>query len=438
MQVVTNVIVLLLFFCKTAELRNTKHGIVRTRPKEGGASASKKTVKRFAPVPQCDEYVYLNEKYLDCQEKKLTHISADWSSDIIHMLLARNRFRRLKNDTFAKFINLKSLDLQQNSISKIEEEAFVGLTKLTTLLLQHNRIKTLSEEIFIYLPRLNYLRLYDNPWDCTCQLESLVRMLQIPGSRNLGNYAKCESPDTLKSQKLKYLRPESLCPEVEKYIPADEKPISLIKPVDFDSTLCHTYMFPKPAIDCQNQGLYKVPADVPTDIVKFDLSKNKIQKLGAKAFITVKELKVLNLSSNAIEHIDPAAFSGLTHLRELDLTNNALHDLEYGVLEDLYFVQKLWLGENPWRCDYSIHYLVYWLQHHYTVEYKGLECKMPEEYKGWFVGDYIKSYYEDCPKDKIIVQSEATGQDTEEEEERDPQAENLIQKEQKLTIFFVG
>lgn len=98
------------------------------------------------------------------------------------------------------------------------------------------------------------------------------------------------------------------------------------------------------------------------------------------------------------------------------MSNNNLQNFDYGVLEDLYFLKLLWLGDNPWRCDYNIHYLYYWLKHHYNVHYNGLECKTPEEYKGWSVGKYVRSYYEECPKDKLPSYPETFDQDTEDEE----------------------
>lgn len=48
----------------------------------------------------------------------------------------------------------------------------------------------------------------------------------------------------------------------------------------------------------------------------------------------------------------PASLFGLLHLLELDLSNNSLRFVHYGVLEDLYFLSKLKLGDNPWVCDY--------------------------------------------------------------------------------------
>ncbi|XP_041110878.1 leucine-rich repeat-containing protein 17-like isoform X1 [Polyodon spathula] len=442
MQVVP--VLLILLFCSSAEFRRAKNGGLKSRLNMAMPRALRRsTVKRFAAA-ECKEYFELNEKYLDCQDRKLTQVSAHWPEDTLHMLLARNRIRRLEDDMFARFKHLKSLDLQQNDIAVIEERAFAGLNKLTTLLLQHNRLQVVTEEVFIFLPQLKYMRIYENPWDCSCELDSLVRKLQVPSNRNLGNYAKCVWPKNLKDQKLKKIKPELLCPELEVMEPNQPQNQVLgtafvIKEVD--STTCHTYMFPTILLDCHNKDLKKVPADIPPDAVKIDLSGNKIKHLKSKEFVGLKHLKTLNLSSNALEYIDTVAFSGLLQLRELDLSNNSLHYIEYGVLEDLYSVQKLWVGNNPWRCDYNIHYLDYWLKHHRSVEHTGLICKTPEEFKDWSVYNYVKSYNEECPKDKLISQTDTIQEgnaDAEEVEEGQiNQPQHLIRPKKQDMYTFI-
>lgn len=160
---------------------------------------------------------------------------------------------------FSQFTQLKSLDLQQNDISMVEDGAFSGLSQLTTLLLQHNGLKTATEEVLLPLPRLTYLRLYDNPWSCRCSLDSLVTTLQVPSNRNLGNYATCAEPQSLRGQKLKKLSVESLCADdnqVDRRPGAGDggrpRPPPVTKPRV--TSLCHTYMFPKPLLDCSSKG----------------------------------------------------------------------------------------------------------------------------------------------------------------------------------------
>lgn len=263
MRTRTVALVILLCFCRAAEPRRTSPGTLRSQANPGrsdsraGGGRRGSPVKRYAPGLPCDVYTYLHEKYLDCQERKLVYVLPDWPQDLLHMLLARNKIRVLKNNVFSKFKRLKSLDLQQNEISKIESDAFFGLNKLTTLLLQHNQLKVLTEEVFIYTPLLSYLRLYDNPWRCTCELETLVAMLQVPRNRNLGNYAKCESPPALKNKKLLQLKPDELCIEQESEQPDPRPQVSGRPPVtrpEADSTLCHHYVFPIQTLDCRRKG----------------------------------------------------------------------------------------------------------------------------------------------------------------------------------------
>lgn len=344
------------------------------------------------------------EKYLDCQDRQLTTVMQDWPTDIHHLLLARNKIQVLRDNMFSQFTQLRSLDLQQNEISLVEERAFSGLSQLKTLLLQHNSLKTASEEVLLPLPRLNYLRMYDNPWHCHCSLDSLIRTIQVPSNRNLGNFAKCSEPLSLRGQKLKTINVDALCVDSRPdgggqaggggQTPRPRRP-------KLDATsMCHTYMFPRPHLDCSNKDLKNIPSDLPSDIVKMDMSRNIIKHLRPKQFLLSKDLKQLNLSSNSLQKIDTAAFAGLLYLRELDLSNNSLQYFQYGVLEDLYFLRTLFLDRNPWTCDYNIHYLVYWLKHHPGVAYSGLVCSYPPEFKGWRVEDYVKTYNGECPKDK--------------------------------------
>lgn len=142
--------------------------------------------------PECKESTDSQAVFVDCQDRRLTSVPASqtWSRPPKHLLLARNSIKVLREGAFFGYDGVTSLDLQQNQISFVEEGAFQGLGRLTTLLLQHNRLETLSEETLIPMPSLKYLRLYDNPWNCLCPLESLIHTLQVPSNRNLGNHAR--------------------------------------------------------------------------------------------------------------------------------------------------------------------------------------------------------------------------------------------------------
>lgn len=260
---------------------------------------------------------------MDCQDRRLTSIppSQIWLKEPKHLLLARNRIKILKDRAFLGYESLTSLDLQQNQISLVEEGAFQGLTRLTTLLLQHNRLGTLSEEVLIPMPNLRYLRLHYNPWNCLCPLDSLIRTLQVPSNRNLGNHARwvilhkathtlshsvihcskttsvqvitkpqnktpllkkshliyswwlnctsstrCAEPIRLKGMKLKQVDPEFLCKESDPSSdPMGDQTDSTntLEPSPIRSkpdaiTSCHTYVFPQIRMDCSKQGKFTI------------------------------------------------------------------------------------------------------------------------------------------------------------------------------------
>lgn len=405
-------IIALLLLCRAAEFTKRRNGSHGNRMRNCGEKCRRgrsSPVKRFSQFLDsiCSESLYENEKLLTCQDKQLNIIPRNLPEDVIHLQLAGNKIKSLKMSTFSTLTKLKSLDLQRNSITNIEPDAFEGLDNLETLLLQHNQLKFISEEIFIPIPKLQYLRIYGNPWNCSCDLEQVVRKLQIPGQRNLGNLAKCKAPPGLAGYKLKTINVSLLCSEDRHPAPFQNYP---------DSTKCNIYLFPKSRIDCQNKELAKVPTDIPPDVLEIDLSRNKIKQLSARNFMTFQELETLNLSNNALTYIHSAAFVGLLRLKELDLSQNYLYNFQYGVLEHLYFIKNIVLTGNPWKCDYQIHYLAYWLQVHYTVEFEGLQCKEPSEYEGWTVQKYVKKYYEGCPKEKSVSHFDPYGSDELEEE----------------------
>ncbi|XP_027889996.1 leucine-rich repeat-containing protein 17-like [Xiphophorus couchianus] len=398
-------------------------------------------------LPNCSEMTQSGEIYLDCQDQSLTSIpmASTWSRVPNHLLLARNQIKALRSGSFLGYERLSSLDLQQNQISQVEEDAFQGLTHLTTLLLQHNQLRTLSEEALIPMPNLHYLRLYDNPWKCFCPMESLIRTLQVPSNRNLGNHAKCAEPVSLKDRKLKQINSDLLCEEFGKNVNVTQtvEPNPIRGKLDA-TALCHTYLFPVTWMDCRNRGLTEVPSGIPDNVVRVDLSLNKIHHLKPRDFQGAKSLRILNLSSNDMQRIDTGSLSGLLHLQELDLSSNQLHFVQYGVLEDLYFLSKLKLGGNPWMCDYNIHYMVYWLRLHPGVKYSSLLCQSPLQYIGERVEDYVHSYNRDCPKDRQLSKPDQNQRDAElwdspmelqgavEEEELEP---SHLRAPQKYQIF---
>lgn len=241
MQLFTALILLLMAFI----VAEAWHG---KKPGQGKPQGRNKWNSPKRSVGNCKEYIENGDKFLDCQDCHLTGVLLGWPEDIEHLLLAQNRIEVLRENTFSRFRNLVSLDLQLNEIALIEEGAFNGLSKLTTLLLQHNRLQVVSEAMFIPMPRLRYLRLHDNPWTCNCQLDSLVRFLQVPSNRYMGNFAKCAEPTRFWGKQLKTLDPKLLC------LPPMQAQIHLPTLHSDTTLLCHIQDSSRPLLDCKSRG----------------------------------------------------------------------------------------------------------------------------------------------------------------------------------------
>ncbi|XP_072241298.1 leucine-rich repeat-containing protein 17-like [Leuresthes tenuis] len=404
-------------------LKGARHKLARQRVRVRGTGRHSRSRPLLIVSHQCSESTESGKVFVDCQGRGLTYIPASktWSRTPKHLLLAQNQIKVLRDGDFFGYESLKILDLQQNQIALVEEGAFQGLTRLSRLLLQHNHLRTLSEEALIPMSNLRYLSLYDNPWNCHCGMESLIRTLQVPSNRNLGNHARCAEPVRLKNRKLNRVDPELLCKESDLTGDPNGNLTDLTDPVEPSSirskpnavTVCHTYHIPEIRMDCSNRGLTEVPSSIPEDVFQIDLSHNSIRHLKPRDFHSARSLRILKLKNNNMGHIDTGAFFGLLHLNELDLSDNSLHSVQYGVLADLYFLSQLNLEGNPWVCDYSIHYMAYWLRLHPGVRHSGLLCHSPPEHTGESVEEYVHSYNRDCPSDRQLDRTDQDQTDAE-------------------------
>ncbi|XP_069132688.1 decorin-like isoform X2 [Argopecten irradians] len=70
---------------------------------------------------------------------------------------------------------------------------------------------------------------------------------------------------------------------------------------------------------CRECGLDAVPQDLPANVIKLDLSNNKIALLQTKSFTSMPNIQSLKLDSNGMKNISVGAFDGLVNLQYLSL-----------------------------------------------------------------------------------------------------------------------
>ncbi|KAK6307884.1 leucine-rich repeat-containing protein 38-like [Coregonus clupeaformis] len=182
-------------------------------------------------------------------------------------------------------------------------------------------------------------------------------------------------------------------------------------------------------VDCQGQGLTRLPSPIPLDVRRLLLSDNWIPLIPSDFLVLYSDLVYLDLRNNSLSGLEPGtlstssrlvfldlgsnnlteiqsetfgesrsliklrlgnnpylsqveedAFLGLTSLRELELERNGLQGLDVGVLEPLTSLRVLRLEGNPWVCNCHFAKLFVWLmenRHKLPTGMEGLECSLP-------------------------------------------------------------
>lgn len=107
--------------------------------------------------------------------------SLRWStlSDLLGLDLSSNGLVYLPPGIFCHLVGLRRLHLANNSIVSIHNGTFTGLDHLQELDLTHNALRTLREEALKELEQLRSvgLRLAENPYTCTCDIEPFAAWL---------------------------------------------------------------------------------------------------------------------------------------------------------------------------------------------------------------------------------------------------------------------
>lgn len=89
-----------------------------------------------------------------------------------------------------------------------------------------------------------------------------------------------------------------------------------------------------------------VPQDIPPTVKGFDLSTNKISRIGSSDFKEFRLLEVLDLKSNHISQVDEGAFVNLPSLKKLNLNRNRLGKLDAGLFDGLHNLTELRVTRN--------------------------------------------------------------------------------------------
>ncbi|MEQ2213684.1 hypothetical protein XENOCAPTIV_019110, partial [Xenoophorus captivus] len=103
------------------------------------------------------------------------------------------------------------LYLRNNELEQLPSGVFSNMPNLSQLGLSGNRLKTVDGNMFGHMPELKKLYLHNNPWQCDCNIISLVRWMgQTKATMSPRDALKCVSPPQLKNKSLSSLQPGKL------------------------------------------------------------------------------------------------------------------------------------------------------------------------------------------------------------------------------------
>lgn len=84
----------------------------------------------------------------------------------------------LPKNLFSPLVSLTEVDLSGGYLKYIHPSTFRNNTKLKVIKLSNNKLETLQEGTFDHLPDLTEIHIYDNPFECSCELHWLVDELE--------------------------------------------------------------------------------------------------------------------------------------------------------------------------------------------------------------------------------------------------------------------
>ncbi|XP_018419992.1 PREDICTED: leucine-rich repeat-containing protein 3C [Nanorana parkeri] len=138
------------------------------------------TFPKGCHVSQEDGY-----KTLRCSNAQLTEVPKEIPNDTNRLYLDFNQITYLPSDAFRNLPVLMELDLSHNSLGRLDVTAFRSLSDhLHSLDLSSNKLVSVNKEVFANLKARTNLS--GNPWLCDCDLQELIRMVELDPSSSSG------------------------------------------------------------------------------------------------------------------------------------------------------------------------------------------------------------------------------------------------------------
>ncbi|XP_076579294.1 SLIT and NTRK-like protein 5 [Chaetodon auriga] len=215
------------------------------------------SISDLKPKPYNPKKMYLTGNYIPVVRRS-DFVDAT-GLDLLH--LGNNRISLIHDRAFGDLTNLRRLYLNGNLMDRLTGEMFFGLQNLQYLYLEYNKIKEVDAGTFRYLPNLQLLflnnnllktlpvgifsslslsrlnlrnnhfqnlpvsgvldqlkllvqiDLFENPWDCSCDIVGMKIWLEQLSAGTVVNEVVCETPRRHTGLDLRSIQSEQLCPD---------------------------------------------------------------------------------------------------------------------------------------------------------------------------------------------------------------------------------
>ncbi|XP_075394355.1 nyctalopin [Tenrec ecaudatus] len=305
-----------------------------------------------------------------CERAGLLRVPAEFPCEAASIDLDRNRLRVLGERAFGTLPALRRLSLRHNNLSFITPGAFKGLPGLVELRLAHNgHLRYLHARTFAALGRLRHLDL------AACRLFSVPERLlaELPALRELAAFDNLfrHVPGALRGlANLTHARLER--GRIEAVASGSLRGLWRLRALSLQANrvrAVHAGAFG----DCgalehlllNDNLLAALPADAFRGLRRLralNLGGNALRRVARAWFADLAELELLYLDRNSIAFVEEGAFQNLSGLLALHLNGNRLTVLSWAAFQPGFFLGRLFLFRNPWRCDCRLEWLQEWME----------------------------------------------------------------------------
>uniref|UniRef100_A0A8C6W570 Nyctalopin n=1 Tax=Nannospalax galili TaxID=1026970 RepID=A0A8C6W570_NANGA len=305
-----------------------------------------------------------------CDRAGLLRIPAEFPCEAASIDLDRNGLRILGERAFGTLPSLRHLSLRHNNLSFITPGAFKGLPLLAELRLAHNsELRYLHARTFAALGRLRLLDL------TACSLFSVPERLlaELPALRELAAFDNLfrRVPDALRGlANLTHAHLER--GRIEAVASSSLLGLRCLRSLSLQANrvrAVHAGAFG----DCgalehlllNDNLLAELPAAAfcgLRHLRTLNLGGNALGRVARTWFSDLSELELLYLDRNSITFVEEGAFQNLSGLLALHLNGNQLMVLSWAAFQPGFFLGRLFLFRNPWRCDCHLEWLRDWME----------------------------------------------------------------------------